>query len=86
MNWKEVARDWLTLMRIGGFILLGVPTLGYTWFVWAMAHTSSPCQKDYLDAWGIWRTVQTCLILILLGVPTLGYTWVIFHRHINKVL
>ena len=80
MDYKEVTVNWLKGLRTFGLVVLGVPSLGFTWLLisetWKRGFkegTLVSVSEDWLE---FWRKTA----LIILGFLTLGYTWMMISR------
>ncbi len=80
MDFKEVNRDWVTALRSCGLVLLGFPSLSYTWFLLGEAGLSAPDRTNVIWALESWLELWRKAALFILGFVTFGYTWVMLNK------
>lgn len=82
MDYREITVVWLRGLRWLGLVILGFPSLGWTWLVLVKRFESpKDCWEMHMmeaseDWLGVWRAIG----LVVAGFPTLGYTWAILGR------
>ena len=78
---KKVTKRWLNAWKTFLVIVMGFPTLGYTWLY--LTGRASAALSSYPDSRGLsavvaletWLHFWRFILLLIAGFPTLGYTW-----------
>ena len=82
---KEITLMWLKAWGLVALILLGIPTLGFAWF---MISSGGVYDRSDHDPWQLkvirslegWLHFMRGCALFIMGFATLGYTWFLFNR------
>jgi hypothetical protein len=76
---KELTK-WLWAWAIILLVILGFPTLGFTWCLIYAWDFRDPWQIKVVTAAELWLHRMRQTALIIAGFPTLGYTWLLVNR------
>jgi len=75
MDFQGVTKSWLKGLRVAGLLVLGFPTLGFTWIVLGTGMREKHDRRLLIYASEDWVEFWRKAILIILGFVTFGYTW-----------